>query len=98
MKREQQNRSLKLAAALQYDGVNAPRVVAKGEGQWADRIESLARENDVPVEQDQLLSAALGAVPVGEEIPRQLYIAVAEVLSFVFFLKGKVPDGYQEKD
>ncbi|WIO73566.1 EscU/YscU/HrcU family type III secretion system export apparatus switch protein [Porticoccaceae bacterium LTM1] len=97
MNRELHKKSPKLAAALNYDGVNTPRVVAKGEGQWADRIETLAREHDVPVQQDQLLSAALSAVPVGEEIPRQLYIAVAEVLSFVYFLKGKVPDGYQEK-
>ena len=86
----------KLAAALSYDnsGDNkkaAPRVVAKGEGAVAEHIEAVARDNNVPVEQDAMLTAALSAVPVGEEIPRQLYVAVAEVLSFVYHLKGKTP-------
>ena len=84
-------KSPKLAAALNYDGHTAPRVVAKGEGAVADQIEALARQHDVPIEQDAMLTAALTAVPVGEEIPRQLYIAVAEILSFVYHLKGKVP-------
>ncbi|UTW45442.1 EscU/YscU/HrcU family type III secretion system export apparatus switch protein [bacterium SCSIO 12696] len=87
--------SPKLAAALSYDNSvskrSAPRVVAKGEGAEAERIEALAREYDVPVEQDAMLTAALSTVPVGEEIPRQLYVAVAEVLSFVYYLKGKAP-------
>ncbi|MDM3869880.1 EscU/YscU/HrcU family type III secretion system export apparatus switch protein [Porticoccus sp. W117] len=86
----------KLAAALSYDnsGENkkvAPVVVAKGEGAVAEEIEALARAHQVPVEQDTVLTAALSAVPVGEEIPRQLYVVVAEVLSFVYYLKGKAP-------
>ncbi|MGS2723262.1 EscU/YscU/HrcU family type III secretion system export apparatus switch protein [Porticoccus sp. GXU_MW_L64] len=88
----------RLAAALSYDnsGDNkkaAPVVVAKGEGAVAEQIEALAREHHVPVEQDAMLTAALSAVPVGEEIPRQLYVVVAEVLSFAYYLKGRVPKG-----
>ena len=81
----------KLAAALNYDGHSAPKVVAKGEGAVAEQIEALARDHNVPIEQDPMLTAALTTIPVGEEIPRQLYIAVAEVLSFVYHLQGKAP-------
>ena len=81
----------KLAAALNYDGRTAPKVVAKGEGPVAEQIEAVARKHQVPVEEDAILTAALAAVPVGEEIPRQLYVAVAEVLSFVYHLRGKSP-------
>lgn len=80
-----------LAAALRYDGETAPKVVAKGEGRIAEEIESLARRHDVPVERDQLLASVLSTVPTGEEIPRQLYLAVAEVLAFVYHLRGKTP-------
>lgn len=91
-------RKQKLAAAINYDGLTAPKVVAKGEGVVAEEIEAVARQHDVPIEEDPVLSAALTAVPLGEEIPRQLYVAVAEVLSFVYHLKGKVPEGYRPDD
>jgi len=79
------------AIALRYQGHGAPRVSAGGSGLTAERILEIAREHDVPVHEDPLLTQALAQIPVGEEIPESLYIAVAEVLAFVYFLGGRTP-------
>lgn len=68
------------AAALYYGGGEAPTVVAAGAGDAADRIERIARENNVPVQHDGPLADALSRLPVDAEIPPELYRAVAEVL------------------
>lgn len=79
------------AVALHYGGERAPRITASGSGLIAERILEIAREHDVPVHDDPLLTAALSQVPVGDEIPENLYVAVAEVLAFVYFLSGRRP-------
>lgn len=71
------------ALALQYDGEGAPTVTAKGEGELAERIIAAAKEAGVPIEENPLLSEALSQIELGEEIPVELYQAVAEVISFV---------------
>jgi flagellar biosynthesis protein len=68
------------AAALHYGGGDAPTVVAAGAGAAAERIEQIARENNVPVQNDGPLAEALSRLPVDAEIPPELYRAVAEVL------------------
>ena len=80
------------AVALAYkpERDNAPRVVAKGEGLLAARIREVAVEAGVPVVQRPPLARALyRQVEVGQEIPRDLYEAVAEVLAYVWRLSGK---------
>lgn len=79
-----------IAIALNYDGKNAPKVTAKGEGEIADRIERIARENEIPLYEDPILAQVLSQVELGEEIPRPLYIAVAEVLAFTYLMAGKI--------
>ena len=79
------------AIALQYDGEGAPSVVAKGGGAVAEHILEVAREHDVPLYKDEALAAALAQIPLGEEIPKALYVAVAEVLAFVYYLSGRSP-------
>jgi len=79
------------ALALHYGGERAPRITASGSGLTAERILEIAREHGIPVHEDPLLTAALAQVPVGDEIPENLYIAVAEVLAFVYFLSGRKP-------
>lgn len=69
------------AAALHYSGAGAPTVVAKGEGELAARIEELARLHDVPLVQDAVLTNLLANVPLGDEIPEFLFLAVAEILA-----------------
>jgi flagellar biosynthesis protein len=83
------------AIALHYGGKRAPRITASGGGPVAERILEIAREHAVPVHEDPLLTEALSRIPLGEEIPENLYVAVAEVLAFVYRLSGRRPgDGH----
>ena len=84
-----------IAVALNYDGSGAPRVTAKGDHAMAERIIALAEENDVPLYPDADLAATLVQIPLGDEVPEQLYRAVAEVISFAYLLAGKMPEGFQ---
>ena len=90
------NKPGELAVALKYDGENAPRLTAKGRGQLADRILTLADEHDIPLHEDAELAALLSQIPLGDEIPEALYRAVAEVIAFAYLLSGKRPPGYEE--
>jgi flagellar biosynthesis protein len=79
-----------LAVALHYDRTGAPRVVAKGKGSIGAKIIEVARAHGVPVEENELLAGALSNVELGDEIPAELYKAVAEVLIFVLRLSGRI--------
>ena len=79
-----------LAVALHYDKTGAPRVVAKGKGTIGAKIIEIARANDVPIEENAVLAGALSNVELGDEIPEDLYKAVAEVLIFVLGLSGRL--------
>jgi flagellar biosynthesis protein len=72
-----------LAVALVYEKPNAPRVVAKGSGELGRKIVETAEEHGVPIERNAGLAAALSGVELEQEIPVELYKAVAEVLGFV---------------
>lgn len=72
--------------ALQYDGEGAPKVMAKGRGEIAKEILRLAKEHNIPLYQDENLSALLSKVKLGNEIPEKLYTAVARIIRFVFEL------------
>lgn len=80
-----------IAVALHYDGVNAPRVSAKGTGEVAGQIIDIAQRNDIPLHTDPALVKVLSNVPLGDEIPRELYLAVAEVIAFAYLLSGRQP-------
>lgn len=80
-----------IAVALHYDGKEAPRVTAKGQGAVARRILEIAKENDVPLQEDQHLVQVLSKIELGDEIPENLYRAVAEVIAFAYYVSGKVP-------
>jgi flagellar biosynthesis protein len=79
-----------LAVALHYDRKGAPRLVAKGKGTIGTRIIELARAHDIPIEENEVLAGALSHVEIGDEIPEELYKAVAEVLIFVLRLTGRI--------
>lgn len=76
------------AVALLYDAKrnSAPKVVASGRGALAKKILSRAREAGVPIQEDPELVEILGKIPIGSEIPAELYQAVAEILAFVYRL------------
>ena len=79
-----------LAVALHYDKTGAPRVTAKGRGVIGARIIEVARAHDIPIEENEVLVGALSNVEIGDEIPQELYKAVAEVLTFVLGLSSRV--------
>jgi flagellar biosynthesis protein len=68
------------AAALRYEGVGAPEVVASGRGPVAEKILEIARAAGIPIREDRLLAEALAALDLGTEVPEELYRAVAEAL------------------
>ncbi|MGB9860126.1 MAG: flagellar biosynthesis protein FlhB [Moorellaceae bacterium] len=80
-----------LAVALRYrEEEAAPRVVAKGAGDIARRIVQVARENRVPVVHNPPVAQALyRRVELGQEIPVELYQAVAEILAYIYRLQGR---------
>jgi flagellar biosynthesis protein len=82
-----------IAVALRYEGEGAPRVTAKGTGLVAERIARVARENGIPFHRDADLARLLSSVELGQEIPRALYVAVAEVIAFAYRLSGRMADG-----
>ncbi|MCS7170958.1 MAG: EscU/YscU/HrcU family type III secretion system export apparatus switch protein [Aquificaceae bacterium] len=80
----------KRAVALRYEQERdtAPAVVAKGAGELAEKIIETAKKHGVPVLEDKALVSALMKVEVYEEIPPELYKAVAKVLVFVANIKN----------
>jgi len=83
-----------IAVALRYDGKNAPRVTAKGERALAEKIVEAAEQAGVPLYPDPELAMILSQIPLGEEIPDNLYKAIAEVIAFAYILAGKFPEGF----
>lgn len=86
-----------IAVALKYEGDGAPRVTAKGRGELAERILQLAMENDIPLHDDPQLVQLLSTVDTGDEIPSALYVAVAEVIAFAYYVSGRIPPAVRER-
>jgi flagellar biosynthesis protein len=78
-----------LAVALHYDK-GTPRVVATGRGEIGKKIVEVARAHGVPIEENAGLAEALSEVEIGNEIPVELYRAVAEVLGFILRTSGRL--------
>ena len=80
------------AVAVKYDRKkdNAPRVIAKGRGEIAEKIIEVAKAHNVPLYEDKNLIQILEALDLKTEIPPELYRAVAEVLAFIYKLNGKI--------
>jgi len=76
------------AAALRYaQGKDvAPRLTAKGKGTVADRILEIARRNGIPIREDRELVQVLASLDLYQEIPPELYKAVAGILVFLYSL------------
>ena len=80
------------AIALKYDQEksNAPKLIAKGRGEMAEKIIEIAKTHHLPLYEDENLVSILEALEVESEIPPELYRAVAEVLAFIYRLNGKI--------
>lgn len=77
------------AAALGYDleKDSAPKILAKGKGDIAEKILKKAEEKNIPIQTDQDLVQALLALEIGQEIPVELYEVMAEILAFIYSLE-----------
>lgn len=82
----------KKAAALKYDkAYGVPIVTAIGFGQVADKILQTAADSNVPVVENSELVETLSTVPVGQNIPPELYEAVAEIIAFIYRINEEEP-------
>ncbi|CUS47164.1 MAG: flagellar biosynthesis protein FhlB2 [Idiomarinaceae bacterium HL-53] len=79
----------KKAVALRYDGVSAPKVTARGFEGLADEIIQLAKDAGVLVHEDPELANFLAKLEVGDEIPREVYVIIAELIAFATWLNLK---------
>ncbi|BAT72086.1 flagellar biosynthesis protein FlhB [Thermosulfidibacter takaii ABI70S6] len=77
---------MKKAVALRYKlgQDEVPKVVAKGAGKLAEKILEIAKKHNIPIEKNAPLVNTLYRIELGSEIPPELYVAVAEVLAFVY--------------
>lgn len=75
----------KKAIALKYsDKESAPKVIAKGKGLIADEILDSARKNNIHIQQDPALIEILSKLEIDQQIPEELYEAVAEIFAFIY--------------
>lgn len=79
------------AVALHYDGKNAPAVIAKGSGESARQILAIAEKHNIPLREDPELLGLLARLDLGQQIPENLYLAVAQIIAFAYYISGKTP-------
>ena len=79
------------AVALRYqpERDRAPKLVAKGQGYLAEKILELARQHHIPVREDKNLLQILSRLDLNQEIPAEVYKAVAEILAFIYRLANR---------
>jgi flagellar biosynthesis protein len=89
-------KKLRDAVALKYTNGedHAPKVIAKGKGELAEKIIEIARSSGIPIREDKNLVKVLSTLDLYQEIPEELYRAVAEILAFIYSLNKKI----QSKD
>jgi len=79
------------AVALHYDGNNAPAVIAKGSGEIARQILAIADKHNIPLREDPELLGLLARLDLGQQIPENLYLAIAQIIAFAYYISGKAP-------
>lgn len=79
-------KKIKKAVALGYnkEKQNAPKILANAKGENASKIISLAKENGIPIKEDKDLVEVLSKLDLGDEIPPNMYKAVAEIFAFLY--------------
>ncbi len=84
----------KKAVALTYNKEkdNAPKVKGKGEGKIAEKIIEIAKQNNIPIKENPELVDILSSIPLDEEIPPELYKAIAEIFAYIYSMSQKSLD------
>lgn len=95
-KKQENVKKIKKAAALKYEPGKdtAPRVIAAGRGEAAENIIEQAGEHQVPLHKNESLAETLSLMKLGQEIPRELYDIVAEILVFVSKIDSEYGESY----
>jgi flagellar biosynthesis protein len=86
------------AIALEYGDQGAPRVIAQAEGELARLMAEAARDLGIPAIKDEHLAQVLSRLRLNEEIPEDLYVSVAVVMAWAYWLSGRAPAGGQPRD
>lgn len=89
---------IKHAVALFYDGEEAPKICAKGQGLEAEEILRIAKEHDIPLCDNPPLVSLLSQLELGDEIPQSLYIATATIIAFAYKMRVNVLDQDTDSD
>jgi len=84
------------AIGLLYEAGNSPKVSSKGFGELAEQIIQEAEKKGILIHQDEALANTLSHLELGEEIPKELYYVIAELIAFSYVLRGKFPPGWQD--
>lgn len=90
----EENKPIKQAVALSYDEQknSAPKVVAKGSGEIAKEIVEIAKENNIPIQEDPTLVQMLSELEINQTIPEELYEVVAEIFAFIYKVEKQLDD------
>ena len=83
MKRKIKGKDTAIALRYDMDEYIAPKIVGKGKGEVAKKIIEKAKENNIPVYQDEKLANQLSNLEIDTLIPEELYEAVAQILAFI---------------
>jgi flagellar biosynthesis protein len=92
MSQDDNKPQIRQAVALSFDGKTAPKVTASGKDLVAEEIIALAKEAGIHIHQDPNLSEFLQLLEIGEAVPKELYLLIAELIAFVYMLDGKFPE------
>jgi type III secretion system FlhB-like substrate exporter len=85
------------AISIKYDD-NAPFIAAKGESKYADEIVEMAKELGIYVHKDPQLMKHLENLKEGENIPRPLFVVIAEIIAYSYYLQGKTPESWTDSE
>ncbi|MCL1145237.1 EscU/YscU/HrcU family type III secretion system export apparatus switch protein [Shewanella marinintestina] len=83
------------AVAISYINGKAPIVTAKGQDLLAQEMIAIAEQAGIHIHKDENLCEFLQGLEVGDEIPNELYLLIAELIAFVYVLDGKFPEKWQ---
>ncbi|MEC6813966.1 EscU/YscU/HrcU family type III secretion system export apparatus switch protein [Photobacterium toruni] len=83
------------AIALRYDGEHTPYVAAKGYDKLAQHIIEQVKQQGGLIHQDPMLAQYLNSFDLNDHIPQELYVIIAELIAFSWYLNGKTPPGWE---
>jgi len=87
---KQPDQDIPIAIALSYQEENdAPKVIANARGGLAEKILTLAKENDITINKNPEIAMAMSGIPIGEEIPEELFDVMAIILSEIYSTKNQ---------